>query len=263
MATYTKTGTTGNDSADLFTISGITVLPVNGDTFVFDGLAGTDTLTLSVDGSCSYPGAFLSTNFVIPAVPDASGQYVISGTIMSDIMVTLKLTSVEQLVFADREVSLAYPGSIDATPPTIVVFNPLGISTSSTINVTFSEEIQRGTGFVEIRHNGLLARYDVATSSDLTISGKTITIAQTNLLTAATDEYDVIFSKGSIKDMAGNGYLGTTEYEFYTNSGSLTPSSSIQQIGFGKVATDFGGGYDFAINVTTQPDGKFLWQEPP
>ena len=100
MATYTKTGTVGRDDVDLFTISGITVLPVNGDTFVFDGLAGADTLTLRIGGA--YFGSFLSTNFTIPAVPDAFGQYGISGAIMSDIMVMLKLTSVEQLVFADK-----------------------------------------------------------------------------------------------------------------------------------------------------------------
>ncbi|MFZ4801831.1 MAG: Ig-like domain-containing protein [Chlorobium sp.] len=256
MATYTKTGTIGSDVFDLFTISGISGLPVNGDTYVFDGLAGSDMLTLSVGGA--YLGAFLSSNFAIPATPDASGQYVISGTIMSDIMVTLKLTGVEQLVFADKVVSLSYPGSIDATPPTVVVFNPLGISTSSSINVTFSEAIQKGTGFVEIQRWGnVLASYNVATSSNLTISGSTITIRPATTFSANND-YSVIFSPGSIKDLAGNGCIGTTEYDFNTNLASPFMTSSQPQIGFGKVATDFGGGYDFGANITTQADGKIL-----
>ncbi|MFZ4524190.1 MAG: Ig-like domain-containing protein [Chlorobium sp.] len=259
MATYTKTGTTGNDFADLFTISGLSRLPVNGNTYVFDGLSGTDMLTLSVNNSYPYLGYFLSTNFTIPAVPDAFGQYVISGTIMSDIMVTLKLTSVEQLVFADKIVSLAYPGSIDATPPTIAVFNPPGIlPTSSSISVTFSEPIQKGTGYVYLRGDGgYRADYNVATSPNLTISGSTITISPTTVF-AADREYSVTFAAGSINDLAGNGCSNDTEYHFNTNSGSNTLPSPNPQIGFGKVATDFGGGYDFATTVTTQADGKIL-----
>jgi uncharacterized delta-60 repeat protein len=257
MATYTKTGTTGNDFADLFTISGLSSLPVNGNTYVFDGLSGTDTLTLSVNNSYPYLGYFLSTNFTIPAVPDAFGQYVISGTIMSDIMVTLKLTSVEQLVFADKRVSLAYRGSIDATPPTVITFNPPGIQTYS-IKVTFSEEIQRGTGYIALRgDDGYGTNYNVATSPNLTISGSTITITPTTAL-EANKEYSVTFGSGSIQDMAGNGCSNDTEYHFNTNSGSNTLPSPNPQIGFGKVATDFGGGYEFAISVTTQPDGKIL-----
>ena len=255
--TYTHTGTSGNDSADLYTISGNTSLPENVTTYVFDGLGGTDTLTLSMDGA--YPGCFLSTNFIIPVTPDASGQYVISGTIMSDIMVTLKLTSVELLVFADKIVSLAYPGSIDATPPTIVVFNPPGISpTSSSISVTFSEPIQKGTGYIYLRGDGgYRADYNVATSFNLTISGSTITISPTTVF-AADREYSVTFAPGSIKDTAGNGCLDTTEYHFNTYSGSNTLPSSTPQIGFGKVATDFGGGYEFGTGITMQPDSKIL-----
>ena len=60
---------------------------------------------------------------------------------MSDIAVTLKLTSVEQLVFADKTVSLSYPDDIDDTPPTVMTFNPPGIPIYSAINVTFSEPI--------------------------------------------------------------------------------------------------------------------------
>ena len=178
---------------------------------------------------------------------------------MSDIAVTLKLTSVEQLVFADKTVSLAYPGTIDATPPTVVVFNPPGIlPTSSSISVTFSEPIQKGTGYVYLRGDGgYRADYNVVSSPNLTISGSTITIHPTTAFNA-NSEYSVTFATGSIKDLSGNGCIGSTEYHVYTNSGSVTPSYSTLQIGFGKVATDFGGGYDFATNVTIQPDGKIL-----
>ncbi len=257
MYSYTKTGTIGNDFADLFTISGISSLPVTGSTYVFDGLAGTDTLTLSVEGSYSYLGAFLSSNFTIPAVPDGTGQYVISGTIMSDIRVTLKLTNVEQLVFADRTLSLAYPG-IDATPPTLAVINPPELLPDSPIGVTFSEPIQRGTGFVYITGDGgYWAEYNVASSLNLLISGNTIFISTPTTL-ATNSSYSVRFSQGSIKDMAGNGLIAAIEYHFNTNTGFLTPSSSIPEVGFGKVATDFDGGYEFATNVTTQPDGKIV-----
>jgi hypothetical protein len=141
MATYTKTGTVGRDDVDLFTISGVTVLPVNGDTYVFDGLAGTDTLTLSVNNSYPYLGYFLSTNFTIPPTPDAFGQYVITGTIMSDIAVTLKLTSVEQLVFAEETVSLNYPGSIDVDPT-----NAMAAFASFNNDITVTTNADSGSG---------------------------------------------------------------------------------------------------------------------
>ncbi len=254
--TYTHTGTSGNDFADLYTISGNTSLPGNVTTYVFDGMGGTDTLTLSMDGA--YLGCFLSTNFAIPATPNASGRYVISGTIMSDIIVTLQLTSVEQLVFADRRVSLDYPSSFDETPPTVVTFNPSGISTDSRIGVTFNEEIQWGTGYVYIRGDGgYSAEYDVANSPDLTISGSTVYIQPPTAL-ETNSSYTVRFSEGSIQDMAGNGCLPATDYHFNTNVSSSIPPSTAPQVGFGKVATDFGGGYDFATGVTTQADGKII-----
>jgi len=60
-----------------------------------------------------------------------------------------------------------------------------------------------------------VATYDAATSSNLSISGSTLTLNPTADLTAGT-AYKVEFAAGSLKDLAGNSYAGTTSYNFTT-----------------------------------------------
>ena len=108
-------------------------------------------------------------------------------------------------------------------PPTVLTFNPLDASTNvpvvSNIVVTFTEAIQKGTGLIEI-HSGsatgtVVESYDAATSTNLTISGSALTINPTANLANETN-YFVTFTAGSIKDLAGNSYSGTTTYDFTT-----------------------------------------------
>ena len=108
-------------------------------------------------------------------------------------------------------------------PPTVLTFNPVDASTNvpvvSNIVVTFTEAIQKGTGLIEI-HSGsasgtVVESYDAATSTNLTISGSALTINPTANLANETN-YFVTFAAGSIKDLAGNNYSGTTTYDFTT-----------------------------------------------
>ncbi len=140
----------------------------------------------------------------------------------------------------------------DTTNPTVTTFSPVdgapGVSVGSNIVLTFNEAIQKGTGAIEIRSDSsvgtVVASYDVATSSKLTIAGNTLSINPTADLANGT-HYFVTFSDGSIKDLAGNGYAGTTSYDFMTD------------INGGIITTDFGGN-DGGIGVTLQSDGKIL-----
>ena len=116
---------------------------------------------------------------------------------------------------------------INPTPPTVLTFSPsdaaTGVAVGHDIVLTFSEAIQAGTGAIEI-HRGsatgeLVEHYDAATSHNLTIVGETLTINPTENLANGT-HYFVTFADGSVKDLAGNNFAGTTTYDFTTAGGN-------------------------------------------
>lgn len=114
--------------------------------------------------------------------------------------------------------------TIDTTAPTVSTFAPAdgatGVAAGANIVLTFSEAIQRGTGKIEIRSGSttgtLVESFEAATSNLLTFgTDKKLTINPTNDL-AANTQYFVIFEAGTVKDLVGNSYAGTTGYDFVT-----------------------------------------------
>jgi methionine-rich copper-binding protein CopC len=149
-------------------------------------------------------------------------------------------------------------GSVDTTPPTAITFSPAdessNVAIGSNIVVTFSEAIQRGTGSILIKTTAgaTVASYDAATSSALSISGSTLTINPSSDLSNSTG-YKVEFAAGSVKDISGNSYAGTTSYNF-TTAGNLNdetlkggPENNSFTGGPGNDAIDGGGGIDTSI----------------
>jgi methionine-rich copper-binding protein CopC len=119
--------------------------------------------------------------------------------------------------------TIAATAVTDTTPPTVSAYSPAvgatGVNVSNNIVLTFSEAVQRGSGVIEL-HSGsatgaLVASYNVATSTNLTVSGNTLTINPTADLANGTHYY-VTLAAGSIKDVSGNSYAGTTAYDFTT-----------------------------------------------
>ena len=110
---------------------------------------------------------------------------------------------------------------LDTTPPTVTNFTPadnaVGIAVGSNIDVLFSELIDRGTGTIEIHSDSaagaLVESYNAATSSNLSISGNTLSINPANNLVQGT-HYFVTFNPGTVHDLSGNGYAGTSSYDF-------------------------------------------------
>ena len=115
----------------------------------------------------------------------------------------------------------------DTTPPAVTTFSPADEATSvaigSNIVLTFNEVIAKGAGNIVLKTTAgaVVATYDAATSSNITISGSTLTINPTADLDNSTD-YKVEFAAGSIKDLAGNSYAGTNIYNFTTAAASTT-----------------------------------------
>ncbi|MEI7933742.1 MAG: Ig-like domain-containing protein, partial [Chlorobiaceae bacterium] len=143
---------------------------------------------------------------------------------------------------------------INPTPPTVITFSPSdsasGVAVGSDIVLTFSEAIQAGTGAIEI-HSGsvtgaLVAHYDVSTSHNLTIVGNTLTINPTENLAKST-HYFVTFADGSVKDMAGNCFAGTTTYDFTTAAGNTGVSIDFNGTPVG-MPSKYEGFVDFVLD---------------
>jgi hypothetical protein len=132
-----------------------------------------------------------------------------------------------------------YEGGValpDTTPPYVSSFNPIvsqiGVEVGSNIVLTFSEAIQKGTGRITI-HSGsatgtVVVEYDASTSGDITISGTTLNIHHPDLLNST--HYFLTIEQGSIKDLAGNSYAGTSSYNFTTVAATATPIFTNQDI---------------------------------
>ena len=114
---------------------------------------------------------------------------------------------------------------LDTVAPFVVTFSPadeLGnVALASNVIVTFSESIARGTGNIVLKTStgATVATYDAATSSNLSLSGNTLIVNPTADFTFATS-YKLEFVAGSVKDLAGNAYAGTSSYNFSTVAAS-------------------------------------------
>ena len=118
----------------------------------------------------------------------------------------------------------------DTTAPTVSYFSPAdgatGVAIGSNLTLSFREAIAIGTGTITLRSGSatgsIIESFDAATSSQLSISGSTLTVDPTNNL-AANTRYFLALPSGSVKDIAGNKYTGTSSYDFSTVSGDTTP----------------------------------------
>ena len=115
----------------------------------------------------------------------------------------------------------------DTSAPTVTSFNPLdeaaSVAIASNIVVTFSEAIAQGSGSIVLKTGAgvTVESFDAASSSNLSLSGNTLTINPTADLGYSTG-YKFEFAPGSVKDLAGNPYAGSTDYSL-TTAATTTP----------------------------------------
>lgn len=114
----------------------------------------------------------------------------------------------------------------DTTAPVATFYNPaddaIDVDPRNNIVLVFSEEIQRGTGNIVLKDDTgtIVERFNVATSSNLSVSANTLTINPTSDLEHNTN-YQVVVGYGNIKDLAGNSFVGTSRYDFTTEVQSV------------------------------------------
>ena len=120
----------------------------------------------------------------------------------------------------------------DTVAPVVVSFNPApsttNIAVGADIVLTFSEDIQRGVGNIVLKTSTgtMVASYDAASSQNLTIYGNVLIVNPAADL-AFSSEYKVEFAAGSIQDLAGNSYAGTTSYNFTTQVSQTGPINTV------------------------------------
>jgi Ca2+-binding RTX toxin-like protein len=127
--------------------------------------------------------------------------------------------------------------ALDTTAPTVIAFAPAdeaaGVASSSNIVLTFSEAVVKGTGAVVLKTAAgtVIASYDVATSTNLTLSSdKTTLTMNPNSDLAFSTAYTVELAAGTFKDMVGNLYAGTTSYNFSTIGTTYTGTAGADSL---------------------------------
>ena len=175
------------------------------------GESGNDRLN-GGDGSDK---AFFNGNKSNYTLSFSAMGYTVSDNVRTDGIDTL--VNIEQLIFQDSN------QNIDTTAPVVTTFSPsdnaTGVAIRDNIVVTFNEPVQRGSGNIALKTSAgvTIATYDATNSSNLSISGSTVTVNPSGDLSYNTD-YKVEFAEGSITDLAGNKYAGISDYNFTTQS---------------------------------------------
>jgi methionine-rich copper-binding protein CopC len=144
--------------------------------------------------------------------------------------------------------------TIETIPPTASSFSPnddaIQVAVASDITITFSEAIKAGTGNITLKTSDgtVVVAYDAATSSNLSISNKTLTINPTSDLSTDTT-YEVVFDEGAIVDINDNDYKQSGGYQF-TTIDTISPNAT----GFSPT--------DDATEVVVASDIIFTFSEP-
>lgn len=139
----------------------------------------------------------------------------------------------------------------DSTAPTLSSSNPLdnatAVAVGSNIVLTFSENVQAGTGTIIVSDGSDTRNISVTDSSQVTISGTTVTINPAfDLLPGST--YNVQMAAGVVVDAAGNAFAGIsspTTLDFTT----LIPDTTAPTISAFSVASDS------TLSVTSSESG--------
>lgn len=116
-------------------------------------------------------------------------------------------------------------GNIDITSPTIKSTNPAktatGVSPTSPVTITFSENIQKGSNFSGIYLKNV-DNGEIITSSSISISGMVLTLNHPALLTSTN--YQVYIPEGAVKDYySENSLINAYNLLFKTAPPDTTP----------------------------------------
>jgi len=120
----------------------------------------------------------------------------------------------------------------DITPPAVTVYAPadnsIGVSTVANLVLTFTENIQKGTGNILIKEGAVITQTIDVTSASVVVSGNTVTIDPADFGNAAAVNIEI--AAGAFKDLADNNYAGIADasaWNFITESIPSGPQTLI------------------------------------
>ena len=131
--------------------------------------------------------------------------------------------------FADGVHSVA--DLIDIAPPYLQAISPSAYATNvafgSDIVFTFTEPVKAGTGSILLQKGGVtVMTIDVTDAAQVSFNGSTLTI-NPSVNFAFDSEYTVSIGAGAIADLAGNSWVGMTDYDFTTKAVSVATALDI------------------------------------
>lgn len=133
----------------------------------------------------------------------------IKDTAGNDAVLTLATPAAEGSLSTNKNIVLdnIVPLSTSHSP----IDAAIDISVNDNITITFNEDIALGTGNIKLNSGSDNKVIDVKTdSSQLSISGNTLTINPTDVLAKGKSIYTAVIEAGSVTDIAGNPYNGLT-----------------------------------------------------
>lgn len=116
----------------------------------------------------------------------------------------------------------------DTYAPSITRYSPLrgalNVAPQANLSLSFNEGVQRGNGNIVLRNaaGDLIETFDAATSSAISISRNVLTVNPTANLSYNT-QYVLSLEAGSLRDLAGNDFGGTSSYSFKTRRDTFGP----------------------------------------
>lgn len=225
----TASGLTGGD---WFRVGSVRTTEINASSVKITGASGLGLFVYSYSPDRSPDLVPLAS-----AIGDAPQKQVFFEQQIDDIL--LQVRSLDGRPDADYSLQV-----LNDEPPRLVSAIPLDgdsdVPVTSNIVLTFSEEIVRGSGLIQIRRDSVTGRvvesFPVVDSPRLVFSGERLTIDPGQDLSNAT-QYYVVISPGSLQDLIGNPLAGSPALSFTTIAPPVRPSPSSDRL-FGTSGPD-------------------------
>jgi Calcineurin-like phosphoesterase/Bacterial Ig-like domain/Purple acid Phosphatase, N-terminal domain len=157
---------------------------------------------------------------------------------------------------SDISFDLQLIGNGDITAPVATGFNPadnsINVPRTNGLTINFNEAIQKGSGNILIRENGVITQTIAVGSAAVAVAGSSATIDPTDFSPGAT--VNIEMAAGVFRDLAGNNYAGisnATTWNFNIINPDLSPPAVLSFIPA-----------DNAVNIALNSSLSVTFNEP-
>lgn len=179
---------------------------------------------------------------------------------------TLRAAGVTDAVGNANAAASAPAQAVDTLAPTLSAAAPgngaTGVALGANLSLTFSEAIQKAAGSIVMTgaDGRLVASYDVASSANVSVSGRTLTLDPSADLPASST-LRVTLSAGAVKDTAGNALATSVSGSFTTQADPLFTGGDGNDVFIGTAGSHrVVGGDGIDTLVLAQPRSAFMVQ---